>query len=231
VQKSIVIGAEYTIGGLSGAPSFSELKVAGFTIVGTIAYGSWDPNWEWKKAQTWVQAAHTAGFKVLINVLANSGDQVLGMTQQSAIIGADIVALDEPISLFRSYMTQTQLQSIINAGRALNPNLQYFINEWAPADIQTAYQWTTSYPYVRVAEDQYNDKTIIDYNIQLGAQYGKAPATWLIFAKGVQDYDCWLHLDQWLAYTKTKNIEPLFWWVDAAGTWKTEWPQVVAYTP
>jgi hypothetical protein len=225
-----VIGAEYTIGGQSGAPSFSELKAAGFTLIGTIAYESWDWSWDWQLAKTWVQNAHAAGFRVLIDTITESNvNNVAVMVQYAAQIGADVIALDEVLSIFPS-MTQTQLQAAINAGRAVNPNLQCYINEWDPTYITRAYQWTSAYPYVRVAEDQYNDKSEIDYNIQLGAQYGKAPAAWLIFAKGVQDYDCWLHLDQWLAYAKTKNIEPLFWWVDAAGTWKTEWSQVVAYT-
>jgi hypothetical protein len=195
-----------------------------------MAYGSYGPH-EWELVRKWILTAHVAGFMVFINVLANSGDQVAGMTQQSAIIGADIVVLDEPISLFPSYMTQAQLQSVINTGRAANPNLQYLITEWGPTYIRRAYEWTTAYPYVRVAEDNYNDKSMIDLNIQLGAQYGKAPATWLIFAKGSQDYDCYRNLDNWIAYGQQRGISAFFWFIDPAGTWTANWSSVVAFDP
>jgi hypothetical protein len=231
MDKAVVIGAEYALGYQSGAPSWSDLRQANFKLVGTIAYGGWDPNWEWKKAQQWVQAAHAAGFRVFINVLADSGDQLLSMTQQSAMIGADIVALDEPISLFPSSVTQAQLQAIIGAGRAINSNLQYYINEWSRDYIRKAYQWTTEYPYVRIAEDNYDDKTTIDFNIQLGAQYGKAPLVWLIFTLGSQDFDCYRNLDQWMTYLHQSNIDTLFWLVDHSGNWKTQWQKVVSYTP
>jgi len=231
VDKGLIVDASYVVDGRSGAPSFSDLKAAGFNLIGTIAYSSWTPNWEWKKTQQWVQAAHAAGFKVMINVLANNGSKVAGMTQLAANIGADIVALDEVISLFPSYMTEARLQSIIEMGRAANPNLEYFINDWSNANIAKAYQWTTSYPYVRVAEDDYNVKSTIDWNIQLGKQYGKAPAAWLIFAKGSMNFDCYNNLDQWLTYAHQRNISTLFWLIDEAGTWNTLWPKVVSYTP
>jgi hypothetical protein len=231
LDKGLVIGAEYVVGVATGAPSFSELKSAGFDLIGTIAYSSWSPSYEWVKAQSWVQSAHAAGFTVLIDTLAHSGDQLAGMTQNAAKIGADIVALDEPISAFSTYVNQSILQSIIEAGRAVNPNLQFLINEYSPDYIREAYEWSAEYSFVRVATDNYNDKSVIDLGIQLSMQYHKETIVWLIFARGSQDFDCYEHLDDWILYVEQGEVSAIFWWIDPMNTWQAQWSKVVAFDP
>jgi hypothetical protein len=215
----------------SGAPSFSELRSAGFDLIGTIAYGSWSPSYEWVKARSWVQSAHAAGFTVLIDTIARRGDQLADMTQNAAKIGADIVALDEPISSFPTYVNQSILQSIIDAGRAVNPKLQFLINEWSPDYIREAYEWSAEYSFVRVATDDYYNKSTIDLGIQLGGQYGKKPIVWLIFARGSQDFDCYEHLDDWILYVEQREVSAIFWWIDPMNTWQAQWSRVVAFDP
>jgi hypothetical protein len=234
LDKGLVIHPEYLLGMLSGArslvPSFSELALAKFNLIGTIAYGNFGPS-DWELVRKWILIAHLAGFRVFINLWGDEHDpsSVTRDVQQAVNMGADVLFLDEILSIYE--MDQTTLQTIINAGRSLNPNLQYYINEWDATHIRRAYEWTTSYAYVRVAEDNYNDKSLIDLNIQLGAQYGKAPAAWLIFAKGSQDFDCYRNLDNWIAYGQLRQISAFFWLIDPAGTWTAKWSSVVAFDP
>jgi len=229
-QKTLMIAPQYIFDETSGPPpSFSTLQSAGFTTVGTIAYSTWTPSNEWARTQTWIKSVKAAGFKAAIDLCATNGSQILGMTEEAATIGADVVFLDEIISQYPSYVTESVLQSIILAGRSINPNLQYYINEWTQTYLVDAYEWTVNYPYVRVAEDNYNTESIIDYNLNLASQYGKIPAAWLIFAQGTADFNCYVYFTSWLAYAQTKQEDTLFWYVDPAQTYLTNFPRVLAF--
>ena len=230
-QKTLIIAPQFFFNETSApAPSFSTLQSGGFTTVGTIAYASWTPGQEWAETQTWIQSVKAAGFKAAIDLCTTSGDQILNMTEEAATIGADVVFLDEIISQYPSYVTESVLQSIILAGRSINPNLQYYINEWNETYLDDAYAWTVNYPYVQVADDNYNTESVIDYNINLASQYAKTPAAWLIFAQGTQDFQCYEDFSSWLAYAQTKQEDTLFWYVDPNQTYVTDWPLVLAFT-
>ena len=234
LDKGLAIHPDFLPGMVPGvqppSPSFYELTLARVNLVGTIAYDSYGVH-EWQLIRNWILTAHLARFRAFVDLWGDEHDpgSVVRDVQRAANAGADVIFLDEILSTYE--MNQTTLQAIINAGRSLNPNLQYYMNEWDTMYIRRAYEWTIDYPYVGVAEDNYNNMSMIDLNIQLGSQYGKAPAVWLIFARGSQDFDCWLHLDQWTEYVQQRGISAFFWFIDPAGTWKANWPSVVAFDP
>jgi hypothetical protein len=227
-EKGLAIAAEYALGLSRGAPSFLQLKIARFSLLGTIADWHWGSH-EWNLVSKWIAAAHIAGFRVFIDLIGDERDSstVMEMTLSAASSGADIIALDEPLARYK--MSETSLQSVIEAGLSRNPALQFIINEYEINDIRNAYSWTANYTSVSIATDSYNNKTIIDVGIQLSLKYGKKPLAWLIFAKGSQDFDCYTNLDNWIAYVKERHVEVLFWLIDLRGTWKTQWNKVFCY--
>ena len=229
-QKALIIDPEYVLGEINGTIPFSILRSGGFTIVGTVARGSWSPAQEWARTQTWIKSVKAAGFKAAIDLEPRNGNQILGMTEEAATIGADVVFLDEILSQYPNYVTESVLQSIILAGRSINPNLQYYINEWSSTYIVEAYRWTAGYSYVQVAEDDYDNLPTIDYNINLASQYGKTPGAWLIFAQGSREYSCYDHFSSWVAYAEPMPEDTLFWYVDASKTYLTDWPEVQAFS-
>jgi hypothetical protein len=222
--KALAIGAEFVVGGRSGAPSFSALNSAGFTVIGTIAYSKWG-NREWNQAKTWVSSAKSAGFTTFINFWGDANTS-LKMVKRAAWTGVDIIALDELLGT--RHLSQSQLLSVIELGLSINRNLTYIMNEYGSAEINNAYAWTVGYP-VRVATDNYSSMNVIDIGIQLAESYGRKPAAWLIFAKGSADFPCYLNLDAWLLYLKQRPVDTFFWYVDGEGTWQAQWQMVVAY--
>lgn len=226
--KGIVFGSEYVTRNLAGAPTLSQLKGAGFTMVGVIAY-EWFETFHWQKVARWITSVHATGLTTFVNVRSdrNQPAAMATMVGLAANTGADVLALDEPISW--SNMTQAQLQSTISFLTSLHPNIRVLINEYSVPQIADAYAWTAKYSKVSVATDDYYNKQTIDYGARLAQSYGKTPTAWIIFSKGSQNFDSYTHLDSWLTYVKGKNVDVLFWYIDAANTWQTQWQKVAAY--
>jgi len=233
-DKGILLGIDIVTRGLPG-PSFTDLKQANFTLVGTyVDKGSAS---EWSSIATWINAAKAAGFRTFVMAGPFPQPKVQDVvktgiyaTKKAAAIGADIVELDEFITCPTcNGLTESQFQSIIEAGLAVNPNLKFVVTDWSSQALTTLFSWTSDYACVRVANDNYNNKGMIDLDVQLSSQNGKAPLTWIIFSKGSSDFDCYLNLNDWIAYTKQANLDALFYYVDAAGTWQTQWSSVVTF--
>jgi hypothetical protein len=233
-DKGILVGIDYVTGGGAG-PSFTDLKQASFTLVGTyVEKGSAS---EWSSIATWINSAKAAGLRTFVMAgpfpqptvqdVVKTGTYA---TKKAAAIGADIVELDEFITCPTcSGLTQSQFQSIIEAGLAVNPDLKFVVTDWSSAALTTLFSWTSDYACVRVANDNYNNKGMIDLDVQLSSQNGKTPLTWLIFSKGSSNFDCYLHLNVWITYTKQANLDALFYYIDTAGTWQTQWSSVVTF--
>jgi hypothetical protein len=211
--------------GLSGAPSFTELKKAGFTHVGTIAYSEFGES-EWSRMATWIRSVQKAGFVTFVNFWANA-TAAMEMAKSAAATGADMLALDELLGRYE--LNEQQLGLVIESALNVNPKLSFILNECVTVQITNAYAWTAKYASVRIATDSYNDKTQIDYGAQVASSYGKKSIAWLIFAKGSMDFDCYNHLDQWLAYAKERPVDVFFWLVDKDKTWTAQWEQVAGF--
>jgi len=208
----------------SPSPSLSQLKQAGFTLVGTYAE-AWFDSWNWGVIRAWEASAHKLGLRTFVMLIDTPANDLV-LANKVAASGADVLMLDEPLSTHGA--TRDQLRSIISAGLAANPRLKIIINEYVPTSIQNAYDWTSDFPSVRIATDSYDNQKTIDLGISLGAQYNKRPLAWLMFAHESINFDCFLHLDNWISYAKQKNVDVLWYYVDLAGTWQTQWPQVIA---
>ena len=206
-------------------PSFADLVKAGFTLVGTQA-SRWFDTHDWDGIAPWIRAAHSAGLKVFVMIQAEPGTAA-GFLETAVSIGADVIELDELLARYNT--NETQLRSLIEAGLGLNPNLSFIVTEYYSWAVMNAYSWTSNYPSVRVATDNYGDKTIIDLGIQQAEIYGKQALAWLIFAQDDQPFNCLLYLDDWLAYVKQKDVDVLFYWIDPAGDWQTNWAKVQTF--
>jgi hypothetical protein len=215
-------------------PSFSDLKRANFTLVGT--YPKSGSNSEWNTIAAWIKAAKAAGLRTFVQAgpypqptLAMAVKVGIDSTKKAASIGADVVELDEFLSASSYAITNSQFISVVQAGLSVNPRLQFIATDWSQQALTTLFSWTSGYKCVRVANDNYNNKGMLDLDVQLSGQYGKVAVTWLIFAKGSSNFDCYANLKDWITYVKQRNMDTLFFWVDPAGTWKTQWPTVAAF--
>jgi len=224
LEKGLVISANVILKGLP-CPSFSELKAANFTLVGTIVY-SWFGDWEWKKIGEWINAARSGGFSVFVNFWAEP-KTAMTWIKRLVSMGVDVIVWDEPISRYN--VAQSQLLSVIKAGLKAKASLLFVINEYQSANISTLYKWTAPYPSVRIATDSYSDKTVIDLGINLALKYGKTPLSWLIFCVDEMEFPCYKALSEWISYVKARNLGALFWLVDSAGTWQAQWQQVAGF--
>ena len=214
--------------GQTDIPSLSDLARAGFTLVGTQVKPDFGPA-DWSKVAAWIESAHRAGLAAFISVgvpLVKDLSMAAAWTGKAASIGADAVDLVELIVTFNP--NQTAMQSVIEAGLAVKPNLQFIITEYNPQYVQAAYSFTSKYPSVRVAGDAYDDKARIDRNILLGLNYRKRAYTWLAFSGVSRPFDCYLHLDDWIAYVKQKDTDVLFYWING-GPWQVKWPKVQSF--
>jgi len=230
VQRRPTKGLFIDVGvlGRTNIPSLSDLTLAGFALVGTQVNTNFGPA-DWSKIAAWVQSAHKVGLRTFIMIgvpMVTDLSMAAAWTRQAASIGTDVVELDELISTFNP--NQTAIGSIIGAGLAVNPNLQFIITEYDPQYMQAAYSLTSQYPCARVADDSYGHKERIDSNIQLGLNYGKRAYTWLVFAGVTTNYDCYLHLDDWIVYVKQRNTDVLFYYINT-GPWQVQWPKVQSF--
>ena len=148
------------------------------------------------------------------------------LVRRAVSIGFDAVVLDELAANYN--VTKAQLLSVIDAGLAMKADLAIIVTEYWYGDIKAAYSWTSNYPTVRVATDNYGDKSIIDLGIQQAQQYGKQPLVWLLSANYLNT-DCYANLDTWIAYVKQRNLETLFYSVDPSGSWQAQWSKVQAF--
>jgi hypothetical protein len=228
-NKGILIGVQYTVWGDSGGPAFSTLKAAGFTMVGTVAFSNFLSS-DWSQLKKWIQAAHDYGFTTFVII----GDpttfsSAVDMSKRVAAMNVDVIILDEPIS--RYSVTKQQLQKAINDILAVNKNVHFIIDEYVTANIQEAYQWTTPYPCVRVATDDYYSQSTITLGISLASQEGKRAAAWIAFAQDNMAVltPCYSNLNNWLGYVKGKPVDVFFYYAGAAGGWQLNWPKVLAF--
>lgn len=211
------------------SPSFTELKKGQFTLLGTYVKADLTSG-DWRRIAAWIKSAHKSGFRTFIMIgvpLVRDVTMAVDWCKKAASMGTDVVELDELIAKLNA--TEGDVVSIIEAGLAVNPKLQFIITEYNLWYFQQAYSWTSQYPSVRVADDNYDDKTRIDMNIETGAQYGKRALTWLIFAQGSENFDCFVHLDDWISYVKQRDTDVLFYWIDHGGTWPQQWATVMSF--
>jgi len=212
------------------APSLPDVRAANFTLVGT--YVDTGSNTEWNTIAKFVKQVHAAGMRAFVMM---GPPQLLDYqlapqwVKKAATVGADVVELDELVGNLD--FTKDQLLSVIDAGLAANRGLQFIVTEFEYPNhaLSNAFEWTASYPSVRVANDDYVTIDYIDLEVQLAQQYQKIPLTWLIFSKGSADYECYLHLTDWIAYTQQKNVDALFFFVDPWGDWQTQWPLAASF--
>jgi len=226
--KGIVIDPIFTAFRRSNTLPLGILARTGFTVIGTIADFEFRET-EWNNLESWVKSVHDGGFLSLVDV---SGDRhnfasEVAMATRLAKMHVDIVSLDEPISMYK--LDQQELQSGIQLILLANPKQQILITDYNQTAIQNAYAWTKNYSTVRIGTDEYDAKNVIDFGIQEASRYGKRPTVWLIFEQGSQNFDCYLHLDQWLAYVEKKPVDVYFWYVDRAGTFQAEWESVARF--
>lgn len=228
VQRRPTKGLLIDVGmlGSTNIPSLSDLRRAGFALVGTQVKSNFGPG-DWSKIAVWIQSAHNAGLRTFIMIgvpQVKDLGTAAAWTRNAASVGTDVVELDELILTFNP--NQTAIRSIIEAGLAVNPNLQFIITE--PTGFQLAYSLVSTYSSVRVADDSYDDKARIDRNMQLGLSYGKRAYTWLVFSGVTKNFDCYLHLDDWIAYVKQRDTDVLFYWINS-GPWQVQWPKVQSF--
>jgi hypothetical protein len=228
--KTIFLDHHVVVRGLP-SPSFSELKKAGFTLVGTQVRAGWGTTEynSWTEVTTWISSAHKMGLRTfgLIGIEAINVTAMIDVVVKAVSNGVDVIVLDELIA--RYAFNQTQLESIIVAGLNAKPTLEFIIVEYNPVQIRQAYLWTANYPSARIASDNYSDKTVIDLGANLAAQYGKIHLVWLIFSQGTSNFPSYVNLDSWIQYVKQTGLPTLFWQIDEQGTWQANWSKVAAY--
>jgi hypothetical protein len=223
--KGLMLDPAVALYGASG-PSFSDLKTDRFAVLGTEVWSDCD----WPILTKWIKSVHAQGLQAftLIGIEHVSLTTMIDLVKKSASAGADIMVLDEVLARYE--FNQTQLQSILNAGLQANPKLQFILDEYLQTTVTNAYLWTAKYPSALVATDNYFDKSVIDWGMQLAARYGKSPLVWLIFVPdGTQDFDTLVNLDAWMAYVKARNITSFFWFIDSSANWRTQWAKVAAF--
>jgi hypothetical protein len=232
-EKAMLVDIGILVQGLPG-PSFSDLKRANFTLVGT--YPQSGSTSEWNTIAAWIKAARAAGLRTFVQAgpypqptLSMAVQVGIDSTKKAASIGADVVELDEFLTASSYAITESQFLSVVQAGLSVNPRLQFIATDWSQQALTTLFSWTNGYKCVLVANDNYNNKGLVDLDVQLSSQYGKAAVTWLIFSKGSSNFDCYLNLQAWMTYVKQRKMDALFFWVDPAGTWRAQWPSVAAY--
>jgi len=228
--KGIMLGAQYTAKAQSGGPSFRTLKAAGFIMVGTVAYPDFQSS-DWSNLKNWIQAAHNYGFTTFVIITGDrkTFSSAVDMSKRVATMNVDMIIIDEPLSTYN--VTEQQLQTAIHDILVVNINERFFIDEYAQSNIQKAYEWTASYPSVRIATDNYYNQSTIDQGISLASQYGKRAATWLEFAQDNMSEltPCYSNFGNWLAYVSGKPVDVLFYYAGAAGGWQTNWPKVLSF--
>jgi hypothetical protein len=233
-DKGILLGIDVVTGNAPG-PSLTDLRKANFTLVGTYVISPSASVWD--SISAWIKAAKASGFRTFVmagpaeeSTLQDVVKVTIELVRKTAMLGADIIELDELVTCpYCNGFGESQLQSIVEAGLAVNPSLKFVVTDWSSQALTTLFSWASDYACVRVANDNYNNKGMIDLDVQLSSQYGKAPLTWLIFSKGSSDFDCYLNLNAWITYTKQANVDVLFYYVDTAGTWQTQWSTVAAF--
>lgn len=223
-EKGLHISPDFLFQNLT-MPALSELKQDNFTVIGTSAY-DWYSSYRWNQVATWFKTVHNAGLRTMMRVSSNASESII-LTRQAAANGADVVWYDEPMSQYN--ITQQQLLATLNAGLAANPRLQFFVTEYRSYNIANAYSWTANYSSVRVVTDDYYNKSIIDYEMQLAQAYNKRPAAWLIFTQGSQNFDCYVNLPTWTAYAAQRKVDAFFWYMDSTGIWQQKWQYAVSY--
>ena len=216
-------------------PSLEDAKAAGFTIVGTSTNAEMSTiQYIWDRLEVWTSKAHALGFRVFL--LTSVWDETLtdaiivDLMTRSARAGADIIAFDELISILD--LTKPQYDMYFQTALAINKKIQFIVTEWDDNSLQKAYTWFNNYPYVRIADDNYNDLSLIDDMTQLATNFSsQQPIVWMIFSKGSMDFHCYLNLDTWMAYVKQRQLDAWFFKIDEFGTWKEQWPMAADYVP
>jgi hypothetical protein len=227
-SKGVMYASDFTVDGEAGAPSFAALKAAHFSMVGTIAYSTFQAS-DWANLNAWIRSAKSAGFTtfVILNGDGKTFSSAICMAEKVAAMKVDIIILDEMIATYG--ISEQQLWAGINAIMKVNRAERFIMDEYIPADIQEAYEWTAPYPGIRVATDNYSTQSVIDLGISLASKYGKRAMAWIDFVQAGAATSCYTNLNAWLAYVRGKPVDVLFYYVNADGGWKTNWPTVVNF--
>jgi hypothetical protein len=228
-EKSLLVDIR-TITRNVASPSLSSLKAAGFTLVGT--YIDTASSAEWTTIASFLKQVHIAGMRAFVCVMVGTPkpETSVQWVKKAASIGADVIELDELVGTL--HYTKQQLLSVIDAGLKGNSKLQFIVTEFEYPDhaLSNAFEWLSSYPSVRVANDDYTTMTYIDLEARLARQYGKVPATWFMFSPlGTSGTDCYRNLDVWITYAKQRNVNALLYIIDPWSVWQTQWSKVNAY--
>lgn len=223
-SKGLFVSQMVILNGLS-EPSFTSLAQYHFTIVGTL----YDPGFHSQDVPitNWVAQAKAQGLKTYV-MIASSYANAFPALPTLVSLGSDFLMLDDAISYHG--WTEVQIQSFLSAALQLNPNLFFIENESIYGPIQDAYLWDNT-GRLYVAEDNYDTKSVIDYNINQAFQYGngKTPIAWLIFSPGSHAFDCYTNFNTWLSYAQGRSPATFFYWVDPNGNWQANWSLVAAY--
>ena len=207
-------------------PSFRELQLDGFSMIGVGVISSYNPNEFRAHFGPFIKAAHRVGFQVF-TMIANNKTGIIQDAQLAAMLGVDMIDFDEPLSA--SHLLPEDLGSAMDAALSIAPNIRFLVNEWAPDDLQTLYAWSANRTNVDIAEDNYLYIGIIDYNIYLANMYHKNAYTWLIIydAPGIIDA-CFPNLTHWISYAAVRPTNILYFMIDSAGAWQQKWSSIVA---
>jgi hypothetical protein len=128
MEKGLLIDL-YVLVRNSPRPALTDLKAAGFTLVGT--YVDTGSTKEWTTIANYVKQVHGAGMRAFVMMgppqLAKY-EPALQWVKKAAAIGADVIELDELVGNLN--FTKQQLLSIIDTGLRSNRGLQFIVTEF-----------------------------------------------------------------------------------------------------
>src|SRR3972149_10186457 len=169
LEKGLMLSPKVALYGARG-PSFSEIKNARFTMLGTEVWSDCD----WPILTKWIQSVHAQGLRAftVVGIEKVALTTMIDLVKKSASAGTDVMVLDEVLARYQ--FNEGQLRSILDAGLQANPKLEFILDEYLENTITNAYLWTAKYPSARIATDDYYNKGTIDLGIQLAAAYKKS---------------------------------------------------------
>jgi len=227
--KGLFISSQSILTGPSFPPSFSQLVAAHFTIVGTDGY--WENSNNLRQLSNWLATARSYGLKTFVFLGRNNYSVTLNGLPEALSMNPDFIINDEPIS--SGAWSQSQLQSFVITAEQSNSHIGIIIDEWASSALSTDYALFGSDLRVFMAEDDYNHQSMINYNAQLAAQYGKPAITWLMMSNWENtssSFDCYSNFDSWLNYGAQQDANVLFYLIDPQGIWQANWAKVAAFS-
>jgi len=207
-------------------PSVSSLVTDNFTIVG-VMFAPCFSNVCGTPIGNWLKQAKAAGLQTYTMI---GSTYAKASTWVSILVGLNIdyIDIDEPFSTYG--WTASQLQSFMSSILASKPKLNFIVNEcYQCASNPISQLYALKMSNLFVAEDDYSSMSTIDYNIQLGQQYGKPAIAYVIFIPGSQNFNCYVNLASWVAHAKQLNANMFGYFLDSQGYWQQNWPIIASY--